>query len=261
MSKNARLAIFAVAGIVLLISIIIAYPRMTNQSGASEDTPKIGTAGDISEGADRPVADIPRESIAAPRFNSLESGYVWDQSNPGVAASKQDAEWLESHGFPGPDVERYLLAFPMDGLKALAERGNKPAQAIYALRLAQAGHKQTEVQDQLLKSAASGSVYALKIGGDIYTTVSGYRDPVMASVFYGLQARRGDQAGFSQRYLADVRLNQDQRLRAQVLEELMWRNIDALRMQGGARAFDLTSRPGLDEFLVKALQPVQSAGQ
>ncbi|WP_411833140.1 hypothetical protein [Pseudoxanthomonas mexicana] len=179
--------------------------------------------------------------------SSLEVGFRWNPDNPGIAESEQDAAWLEKNGYPGADVQMYLMSLPVDSLKTLSENGNHPAQAIYALRLAQAGASHADTQDILLRSAASGSVYALKMAGDIYMTVDGYRDPAMANAFYGLQTRSGDQAGFAQRHLLGRGLSEEQRLRSEVLEELMWRNLKKTCIS--------TPRPGFMELLEKGLQP------
>lgn len=202
---------------------------------------------------DRPGAVASRSS--PPKLpHPLESGYRWDPNNPGIAESQQDAAWLEANGYPGPDVEAYLMSLPVYALKNLADRDNKPAQAFYAFRLAQSGADQSDTQEVLLKSAASGSIFALKMAGDIYYTVDGYRDPVMASVFYGLQARRGDHAGLIQNYLVDSALTSDQRLRAQALRELAWINMGKMPSQG-RRYLDFSPRPGFVPFLERALLP------
>lgn len=258
MPRKPRLALSVVAMVAVLTSLII-YFRTEERRDASEVTPKTLSADSRDGKVREDSTTAPHRSLPDGKFNSLESGYRWDQLNPGIATSKEDAQWLEAHGFPGPDAERYLMSLPTAALQDLANRGNKPAQAIYALRSAQAGNPQADTQEILLKSAASGSVYALKMAGDIYTSVDGYRDPVMASVYYGLQARRGDQAGFSQNYLMDSRMSDEQRFRAQVLRELMWRNIDDLRTQGGMRTLDSSPRPGLDEFLNQAVRPARES--
>lgn len=254
MSKNKLLIIIAITSIAAAAFLFALRPNKEEQINPTDAKQQTFDT-DISDTRihNDPTKATHRSSLPQ-KFNSLESGYRWDQSAPGIAANKQDAEWLDSHGFPGPDVERYLMSLHISTLKNLAESGNKPAQAIYALRLAQSGHQQADTQEVLIKSAASGSIYALKMAGDIYSSVDGYRDPAMASAFYGLQARRGDQAGLSQSYLTDSRLNDDQRFRANVLKELIWRNIDAIRAQGGLRSLESSARPGLSEFLNQAIQ-------
>lgn len=191
---------------------------------------------------------------SAPRATSdpLAAGYRWDPNNPGYADSEVDAAWLEAHGYPGPEVETYLLSLPLGSLKSLAEGGNKPAQAVYGYKLAQSGASKAETQDVLLESAASGSVYALKMAGDIYQAVDSYRDPVMASAFYGLQARRGDQMGLGLMYMLDGRLSTDQRLRARAMEESLWRNRLAR-----TNSSQTIARPGFQEALSNALHPTE----
>lgn len=252
-----RQHIFAVAALfaMLLVLVAVDYPR-TKRNDSAADTNHATPV--VADDENRASERRPTNRSNEPRdreFDSIELGYRWNRLNPGMAANEADAQWLESKGFPGPDVEGHLLSLPVDRLKDLAERGNVPAQAIYALRLAQAGRPHADTQDVLLKSASSGSVYALKVAGDIFSSVEGYRDPVMASVFYGLQARRGDHAGFSQQYLVDGRLTTDQRLRAQVLSEATWRSIDILRRQGATPPFDLSVRPGFEEFVNQAVRP------
>ncbi len=73
-------------------------------------------------------------------------------------------------------------------------------------------------------------------------TVDGYRDPAMASAYYGLQARSGDQSGFEQRYLLDPQLSGDRRLQAELMEEALWREL-------GAPNAEAEARPGFSAFI------------
>ena len=209
---------------------------------------------DINPGIGSDQSASPTSSTVK-QSHPFESGYRWNPNNPGIAENQQDAAWLDAHGYPDPDVEAHLMSLSLDALKNLADRGNKPAQAFYALRLAQSGADQRDTQETLIKSAASGSVFALKMAGDIYYTVDGYRDPVMASVFYGLQARQGDHAGITQNYLVDSALTPDQRLRAQALRELTWINMRNIPNQGAKDNLSPSPRPGLVAFLEQALLP------
>lgn len=200
-----------------------------------------------------PVGAAPTH-VAASLSNSLEFGYRWNPDLPGIAESAEDAAWLQAHGYPGPEVERYLMSLSTEGLKTLADDGNQSALAVYAYRLAQSGAPQAQTQEALLRSAAAGSAYALKMAGDIYQTVDGYRDPVMASAFYGLLARVGDQGGYGQAYLLGSRLSENQRFQAGLLEESLWRSL-IVRNAALATAATSLPRPGYQEFLDKGLRP------
>lgn len=184
-------------------------------------------------------------------FEPREYGYAWDSNNPGIARNEEDAKWLEAHGYPGPDVETYLKEMALGPLKDLADRGNPAAQAIYAYRLAKQDAPKSEVQGILLESAVSGSVYALKMAGDIYFTVDGYRDLAVAKSYYGMQARVGDQAGFVQGYLVGAQLTNEQRLRAEIIEEATWRNIDST--EDASSSIRRDARPGYMQFMEAAL--------
>jgi len=145
----------------------------------------------------------------------------------------------------------------MQELESLAGRGNQPAAAIYAYKLATSGGSREDVLTILSKSANEGSVYALKTAGDIYMAVKGFRDPAMASAYYGLQARAGDQSGFEQRYLVSNQLNGTQRLQSDLMQEMLSRSMNApLQSPTG-----LDARPGFNEFLSQGLRPTPTQGE
>lgn len=206
--------------------------------------------------APRPAAVLAPRPAAAPAahaspqaFTRSELGYRWDASRPGIAANEADAAWLESRGFPGPDVEDHLRRLSMQELESLAARGNQPAAAIHAYRLAVSGAPRADVLTRLTRSANEGSVYALKTAGDLYLTVKGYRDPAMASAYYGLQARAGDQSGFEQRYLLSNQLNSEQRLQSDLMQEMLLRTMSpSLQSPTG-----MDPRPGFNAFLRQGL--------
>jgi len=191
---------------------------------------------------------VASNTTAAPFLRS-EWGYRWDASKPGIASSAEDAAWLEANGFPGPDVEDHLRRLSVGELRTLAGRGNQPASAVLAYRLATLGTPREEVLALLHGSAANGSVYALKTAGDIFMMVDGYRDPAMASAYYGLQARSGDQSGFEQRYLVDQQLSGDRRLQAGLIEEALWREI-------GLSSSEVDERPGFSAFIQGGRAPL-----
>lgn len=196
-------------------------------------------------------SSLPPDRTSPQAFTRSEIGYRWDPSKPGIAASEADAAWLESRGFPGPDVEDHLRRLSMQELESLAARGNQPAAATYAYKLASSGRSRAEVLARLSKSANEGSVYALKTAGDIYMTVEGFRDPAMASAYYGLQARAGDQSGFEQRYLLSSQLSSTQRLQSDLMQEMLSRSMNTT-LQSPA---ELDPRPGFNEFLSQGLSP------
>ncbi|WNH54516.1 hypothetical protein [Stenotrophomonas oahuensis] len=201
-----------------------------------------------------PVTPSPQSTTSRKPFTRSESGYRWDASKPGIATSEADAAWLESKGFPGPDVEDHLRRLSLQELESLAARGNQPAAAIYAYKLATSGRPPAEVLTALSKSANEGSVYALKTAGDIYMTVDGYRDPAIASAYYGLQARAGDQAGFEQRYLLSPQLNNTQRLRSDLMQEMLLRSMGStLQSPAG-----LDPRPGFNEFVKQGITSIST---
>ena len=192
-----------------------------------------------------PVEAVPTVPRALPSagFDSREYGFRWNPQDPGVAASAEDARWLGARGFPGPDVERHLLGLPLVTLQELSERGNPAALAFYAYHLARRGAPREQVFAMLDASAASGSVYALKMAGDIAFTMRDQRDMALARAYYGLQARAGDQAGLTQAYMVDVVLSDEQRFRASLIEEDLWRRI---RPTGGQEG---EVRPGFKAFV------------
>lgn len=255
--RNRRSAVVAGGAVALLVaSIVVFHPWGEGEPRVGKLESGSGTRSDPDGPRLSSVSKSTHSHVQEP--SSRDLGYQWNPLDPGIAASQADAQWLDRHGFPGPDSEKYLLGLPISQLRELAERGSLPAQGVYAFRMAQAGHSNADVQQILLTSAASGSVYALKMAGDIYVAVEGFRDPVMASVFYGLQARGGDHAGFSLQYQIDARLGADERLRARVMREAMWRSIDTLRRHQGRQPVPLDARPGFDEFLNRAIQPTSN---
>lgn len=174
-------------------------------------------------------------------------GYRWNPGDPGIAASEEDAKWLEQHGYPGPDVEMRLLSLPLPSLRDLANTGNQAAQAILAYRSARVGAPRAEVLALLSESAKAGSVYALKTAGDIHFMLDGYKDPALANAYYMLQARAGDQAGFVQGMITDNVLDPEQRFRARILEQALWKGLQLSSLG------ESPVRPGYQDFLDKGL--------
>jgi len=171
------------------------------------------------------------------------SGYRWRLGDPGIAADEADARWLGLHGYPDPEVEMRLRTLPLPALRTLAASGNQAAQSILAYRSARDGAPPAEVRALLSESAKAGSVYALKTAGDIHLMVEGYQDPALANAYYMLQARAGDQAGFVQGMITDNLLDPEQRLRARVVEQALWKELQ-LSSRG-----DSPARPGYQDFL------------
>ena len=137
------------------------------------------------------------------------------------------------------------MRLSVEALRALSDRGNQPATAVLAYRLATRGGSHEEVLDLLHGAAADGSVYALKTAGDIFMTVDGFRDPAAASAYYGLQARGGDHGGTVQKYLLFHQMNDRQRLMCGLLEESLWRELGDIRWPASAAE----ARPGFDTFV------------
>ena len=175
----------------------------------------------------------------------LESGYRWDPANPGVAANEEDAAWLGAHGYPGPDVERYLMSLSLNALQRMAREGNQSAAAILAYKKIRAGEDGDEAIKSLDRIAAGGSVYALKVAADIFQGVPEYRNPELAYAYYGLMLRRGDHSGLTARAMYEGSLSSDQMARSRIIEEMLWRN---LVDKGGVR-LDSSIRPGFGALL------------
>jgi len=229
----------------------IGYKRAGSSTPAN--TSHASTSERVSQRSTAASTPAPASSASVPRpFSRSEWGYRWDPSKPGVAANEADAVWLESRGFPGPDVEDHLRRLSIQELEALAARGNQAAVAILAYKLAASGTSRERVLQLLSRSANEGSVYALKTAGDIFMTVDGYRDPAMASAYYGLQARAGDQSGFAQRFVLSNQLNSTQRLQSDLMQEMLWQNINSAAQYPAG----LDARPGFNEFLSKGLGPI-----
>lgn len=247
--------------VVALVLVVIAVTYVRRDGSPAKAASVQSTQGRISEASEQGAEDAAVASTGAPTRAvpvdyAGDYGYDWNPENPGVATSEADAAWLKDSGFPSPEAEERLALLSIDELQSLAKQGNQPAAAMYAYRLARQGAEQSEVLAVLQASASSGSVYALKTAGDIFLTVNGYRDPVMASAYYRMQARAGDQAGFSQNYLLQGQLTPEQKLRSEMLTELLWRNT------GGptGRLSTRESRPGYREFVEQALAPKTNPG-
>lgn len=240
-SKVIAVVVVAAGAAYALYGSLYQMPVREAQASVSRQNKDAATPPSRSGRSDSPDTPTPQA------FTRSEYGYRWDPSKPGIATGEVDAAWLESRGFPGPDVEDHLRRLSLQELEALAARGNQPAAAIHAYTLAAAGGPRAEVLARLDKSASEGSVYALKTAGDIYLTVEGYRDPAMASAYYGLQARAGDPSGFEQRYLLSHQLNATQRLQSDLMQERLFRSMNSAPQS----PFGLDPRPGFDAFLTQ----------
>jgi hypothetical protein len=247
------------AGVSLALLVVLlngcSKPATTEITASVAAAPELDVSADISHPSNSTHAAKPSPNITN---QSLYSGYLWDPTSPGVAISREDAEWLSSRGYADADVIARLFGLSTADLKKLADSGNQTAQAVYAYRLANEGSSHADVQKLLIKSAASGSAFALKMGGDIYQTVPGYKDPALASAFYSLQAAEGDYSGFVQAYVVDQQMTSDQRLRSRALEEFLRRQ---LAMGKGSSASVLQAqRPGYSNFMDEALRSNKESG-
>ena len=186
-------------------------------------------------------------SVDASAANGWDRGYGWNPGNPGIAVSEEDARWLDSHGYPGPEVEMRLRGLPLAELHDLANAGNQAAKAIYAWRIAEKGAPRAHVLELLSEAARAGSVYALKTAGDLHVHVDGYQDLVLANAYYMLQARAGDQGGFELGLLTDYHLDPTQRFRARAMEQALWNGLQLSSLA------DSPVRPGYEEFLDTAV--------
>lgn len=186
----------------------------------------------------------------------LEHGYAWNPSRPGDAASEEDAAWFNSRGYPGPEVYEYLHSIPQVELKRLADSGNVSAMAVYAQTLAKQPGNRSQILDILHQGAAAGSVYSLKMGGDIFSAYPAYRDPVMSLVYYQLQARAGDHAGYVQSYIAQQQIKPEQVLLANVMTEQMWRSFAGTQLL----AQSAHVRPGYEKFVETAVSSNNNGG-
>lgn len=228
-------------------------------SSAGDRAERVGGQGTVEPSGQAAVnASMAGAGSAAGRqpARDLYSGYSWDPLAPGIAADAQDAAWLSARGYPDSEVYFRLSVLPMADLQALAEGGNLAAQGVYAYRLAKTGAAPAEVQSMLMRSAANGSAYALKVAGDIYQTVPEFRDPVMAMAYYGLMASEGDQSGFAQGYLFGQGMLADDRLRSRIIEEQLRAELAALKRRASSRSSVVPSqRPGYQAFLQAAARP------
>lgn len=146
-----------------------------------------------------------------------------------------------------------LRGLPLAELHDLANAGNQAAKAIYAWRIAEKGAPRAHVLELLSEAARAGSVYALKTAGDLHVHVDGYQDLVLANAYYMLQARAGDQGGFELGLLTDHHLDPTQRLRARVIEQALWEELELSSVAASS------ARPGYSEFVsvVRSAEPVQ----
>ena len=222
------------------------------------------------KGVDPGAAEIAAiDSSAASRRNSaplspgaggvrakLEKGYEWNSARPGDAANEEDAAWFNSRGYPGPDVYEYLHSIPPVELRRLADSGNVTAMSVYAQTLAKQPGNRAQILELLHQGAATGSVYSLKMGGDIFSAYPNYRDPVMSLVYYQLQARAGDHAGFVQSYIAQQQIKPEQALVANLMTEQMWKSFAGTRLL----AQSAHVRPGYEKFVTTAVSSNNNGG-
>jgi len=163
--------------------------------------------------------------------------------------NEEDAAWFNSRGYPGPDVYEYLHSIPPEELKRLADSGNVTAMSVYAQTLAKQPGNRSQILELLHQGAATGSVYSLKMGGDIFSAYPDYRDPVMSLVYYQLQARAGDHAGYVQSYITQQQIKPEQVLVANVMTEQMWKSFAGTQLL----AQSANVRPGYEKFVATAV--------
>lgn len=240
-----RMLVIAALACGLALLGYLTWPGGSGRSDRGADPAAQGPVAASSAAASAGARAARSAPSSAPRFLRSEWGFRWDPSKPGIAASEADAAWLQAQGFPGPDVEQHLFGLSLPELESLAARGNQPATAIYAYRLARSGASHERVRAILDASAAEGSVYALKMAGDIFWLVDGFRDPVVARAYYGLQFQAGDQNGFTQSLMLARQLDQRGQIEAEWLKGRIWEELGA----PAPRWDGVGARPGFKAFM------------
>lgn len=187
----------------------------------------------------------------------LEYGYAWNPARPGEAASEEDAAWLNSRGYPGPEVYEYLNSIPKAELRRLADSGNVTAMAIYAYSLARRPGNHSEILNLLHQAASTGSVYSLNMGSHIFSGTSSYRDPTMSLAYSQLQARAGDQSGFTYGYITQLQMTPEQIFVSNIMAEQMWKGFAGTRLV----AESANARPGYEEFVASAVSAGNTGGR
>ena len=249
----------AVAAALAIAAVFISRgPASEDQRSGNTEKEFVEIQPTVKEGlgsrADGPREEPSSTAVARRSTAALEQGYRWNPVDPGIAESAEDAGWLAARGYPGPEVERHLMSLPESALRDLAAEGNQSAQSVLAYRLAQSGAPVEEVMAILEDSAAGGSVYALKMTADIFQTVPQFKNPELARAYYGLMVRRGDHGGLIANATFGSGLSSEQVLRAQVLEEMLWRKLLADRDRLLGRPFDPSLRPSF----ISLIERVQS---
>lgn len=204
-------------------------------AGAANPAPKPAIHGDYER-----VGAV----IGAPSGNMQHglSGFEWNPVDSGIAESEADAAWLGAVGYPDSKVYSTLMGLSSSALDDLARGGNRTAAVIYAYKLAKQSPGDPRVFELLMDQAKGGNVFAIKTMGDISMVLDGYKDPVMASVYYGMLARAGDQSGYGMKLIIDQSIGVESILRARIMEDNLWRTL------GGV--YDGSSvgrRPGYDQ--------------
>ena len=78
--------------------------------------------------------------------------------------------------------------------------------------------------------------------------LKGYKDPVMASVYYGMLGRAGDHSGYGMKYLVDQSIGMESVFKARIMEDELWRTFNGVYEVGVVRR-----RPGYEQVVDGAL--------
>lgn len=193
--------------------------------------------------ADADANDEPDEAVKATADVASMTARLMD--HPSRPESIEELEWLDRHGYPDKSLLDRLMRMSLEDLRAAANSGDRHARHWLGLRfgLRDSGPEPLEI---LFDEAASGSIYALMLLGNIHHTGhSGYRDYPLASAYYTLAGLRGDVRGM---FGAGALLSSELDFSATILRDqrlvVLFNDLNRVRMERAGAPFRISVRPG-----------------
>ena len=171
-----------------------------------------------------------------------------DPNDPGGARTREEANWLDRHGYPNALQLQMYDRISNAELNTLAKGGNLVAQATLGERLAHSGDREHGIP-MLRDAILRGSVYAIDAMAGVYVGAGNNADPITARAYYDVAAMRGD---YRASLLAGMTGNfsQSDQLRSSYMAAQIFQHLNSDRQRLYGSYFQYDPRPGIDAAMV-----------
>lgn len=194
------------ANIRFVSAIFIALMAMANLVGcrdsqdAGVDRPATDAAAKVDDDRQRPEVGLSgSRGIAGLPPSALQQYYACGADegscnrDPLVAASPEEAQWLQARGYPAPDQIKSSLAASTESLRLAAEEsGSLVDKSLYGQALLRDGKYRDVVGSMVDSFVRDGNIYGLYLTSDAYMQSEELMNPPLAMAYLRLAYLAGD---------------------------------------------------------------------